>query len=407
MKDIANKKKHSRFLPISECSIKDRLPYYQGLLYIPDDAAIKLEVLHANHDVPSAGHHGRARTLELLSRNYYWPQMRKYVARYVDHCDTCSHIKPVRHVPYGLLKPLTLPAKPWSSLSMDHVTGLPESKGSNAIRVVVDRLIKMAHYIPTRDTADAAELACLFLQHVWKSHGLPKDIVSDRGTTFTSQFWKALCNQLDIKPRYSTAFHPQTDGETEQVNAIMEQYLRGYVNYQQDNWSEFLPLALFAHNNATMEPLGVSQFFTNYGYNPQTDILPAEERYESMPMEVVDFTNSISTLQAALRSEILYAQAAATDSANAARLLESCLEVGDMVWLSRKHIRTTRLSDKLDHKRLGKFKILEHIGSHTYRLELPASMKSYPVFHVSLLEPARMQPLQDHLQLPPPPVIIE
>ncbi|KAH0604570.1 uncharacterized protein H6S33_006947 [Morchella sextelata] len=307
MKDIITRKKHSRFLPIGECAIKDGLLYYQGLLYIPDDAAIKLEILRTNHDAPSAGHPGRARTLELLSLNYYWPQMRKYVARYVDHCDTCTRIKPARHAPYGLLKPLVPPVKPWSSLSMDHVTGLPESQGSNAILVVVDRLTKMAHYIPTRDTADASELARLFLQHLWKSHGLSKDIVSDRGTTFTSQFWKALYNQLDIKPRFSTAFHPQTDGQTERVNAIMEQYLRGYVNYQQDNWAEFLPLAEFAHNNATTKPLGVSPFFANYGYNPQLDILPAEERHEATPKEVLEFANSITTLQTALRSEILYA----------------------------------------------------------------------------------------------------
>ncbi|KAH8144283.1 uncharacterized protein LAJ45_11743 [Morchella importuna] len=389
MKDIAAKKKHSRFLPMGECTVKEGLLYYQGLLYIPDDAAIKLEILRTHHDAPSAGHPGRARTLELLSRNFYWPQMRKYVARYVDHCDTCSRIKPARHAPYGLLKPLVPPVKPWSSLSMDHVTGLPESQGSNAILVVVDRLTKMAHYIPTRDTADAPELARLFLQHIWKAHGLPKDIVSDRGTTFTSQFWKSLCGQLDIKPRFSTAFHPQTDGQTERVNAIMEQYLRGYVNYQQDNWAEFLPLAEFAHNNASTEPLGVSPFFANYGYNPQLDVLPAEETRKVTPKEVREFANAISTLQAALRSEILYAQAAAAESANATRLPEPRLEVGDMVWLSRKHIRTTRPSDKLDHKRLGKFKILERIGSHAYRLELPASMKSHPVFHVSLLEPAR------------------
>ncbi|KAH8144380.1 uncharacterized protein LAJ45_11650 [Morchella importuna] len=128
MKDIVAKKKHSRFLPIGECTVKEGLLYYQGLLYIPDDAAIKLEILRTHHDAPSAGHPGRARTLELLSRNFYWPQMRKYVARYVDHCDTCSRIKPARHAPYGLLKPLAPPVKPWSSLSMDHVTGLPSPK---------------------------------------------------------------------------------------------------------------------------------------------------------------------------------------------------------------------------------------------------------------------------------------
>ncbi|KAH0614368.1 uncharacterized protein H6S33_000004 [Morchella sextelata] len=342
MKDIIARKKHSRFLPIGECAIKDGLLYYQGLLYIPDDATIKLEIFRTNHDAPPAGHPGRARTLELLSRNYYWPQMQKYVAHYVDHYDACTRIKPARYAPYGLLKPLAPPVKPWSSLSMDHITGLPESQGSNAILVVVDRLTKMAHYIPTRDTADAPELATYSYNNTVQPAGYQTSIQYRLPPTNRRTDRRSKCNHGTI--------------------------LAGYVNYQQDNWAEFLPLAEFAHNNATTEPLRVSPFFANYGYNPQLDILPTEERHDATPKEVLEFANLITTLQTALRSEILYAQATAADSANTTRLPEPRLEVGDL---------------------------------------LPPSMKSHPVFQVSLLEPVRMQPLPGHIQPPPPPVIVE
>ena len=139
----------------------------------------------------------------------------------------CQRIKPPRHAPYGLLQPREIPTKPWESISMDFVTDLPESNGYDAIWVVVDRLTKMAHFIPCRKDMDTKQFIQLFLRTVFKHHGLPRDIVTDRGSVFTSDLWKEMTKGMEIRRKLSTAFHPQTDGQTERVNAIMEQLLRG------------------------------------------------------------------------------------------------------------------------------------------------------------------------------------
>ena len=164
--------------------------------------------------------------------------MRKDVRRYIRNCHVCQRSRTPRHRPSGVLRPLPIPDRPWSSISMDFVTGLPWSDGNDAIWVVVDRLTKMRHFVPCRTTTSAPDLANLFLHHVWKLHGLPNDIISDRGPQFASNFWRQLCSRLGISPRLSTAFHPETDGQTERANQTMEQYLRTFVSHQQDDWSQ-------------------------------------------------------------------------------------------------------------------------------------------------------------------------
>jgi len=154
---------------------------------------------------------------------------------------------------------------------MDFVTGLPESEGYDAIWVVVDRLTKMRHLVPCKSSIDTAGLSDLFINYVWKLHGLPNTIVSDRGTQFASAFWRHLCARLGIEVKLSTAFHPQTDGQTERLNAVMEQYLRCYVNYLQDDWVKWLPLAEFASNNQASETTGISPFFGLQGRHPRMD----------------------------------------------------------------------------------------------------------------------------------------
>jgi transposase InsO family protein len=126
---------------------------------------------------------------------------------------------------------------------MDFITGLPESNGHNAVLVVVDRLPKMSHFIACRGSATAEDVACLFRDFVWKLHGLPESIISDWGSVFVAQFWQSLCKEIGIRSKLSTAFHLETDGQTERKNAILEQYLRAYVNYQQDDWSSWLSQA--------------------------------------------------------------------------------------------------------------------------------------------------------------------
>ena len=159
---------------------------------------------------------------------------------------------------------------------MDFVTGLPKSQGYDAIWVVVDQLTKTRHFVPCRSSVDATGLADLFVQHIFRIHGLPNSIVSDRRPQFATVFWQRLCNRLGIDRRLTTAFHPESDGQTECMNAIMEQYLRAHVSYLQDDWPTWLPLAEFAANNQASETTGVSPFFGMYGRDPvwQCDLTP-------------------------------------------------------------------------------------------------------------------------------------
>ena len=197
------------------CKIENGFLTYEDKIWIPDNPKIRIEILQTNHDSITAGHQGMAKTYEKISRNYYWPHMRKDIERYVKNCDTCQRIKPTNHAPFGLLKPLQAPERPWSSISMDFITGLPESDGHDSIWVVVDRLTKMAYFTPCKETMKAAEFAKLFMNTIFRHHGLPKNIAIDRLSLFTSQYWKELTKYLGIRRNLSTAFHPQTDGQTE------------------------------------------------------------------------------------------------------------------------------------------------------------------------------------------------
>ena len=165
-------------------------------------------MLRQAHDAPATGHPGRSKTLELIAREYFWPGMRKDVERYVRNCHLCCRSKASQQSPFGILKPNPVPDAPWQDLSMDFVVGLPESKGYNAIWVVVDRLTKRRHMVPCKSTCSSEDLADLFLHNVWKHHGLPSTVISDRGPQFASRFCKAFCERLGIEQRLSTGFHP-------------------------------------------------------------------------------------------------------------------------------------------------------------------------------------------------------
>ncbi|KAJ1579475.1 hypothetical protein NDA11_007601 [Ustilago hordei] len=242
---------------------------YRDSICVPDVDDLRLLIIQDRHNLPSVGHPGRRKTLSLVRRSFFWPGLSKFVHTFVDSCETCRRIKAAQHKPYGHLKSLPVPPHPWSSISMDLIEQLPPSSGFTAILVVVDRLTKMATFVPTTNTLDAPELAKLFLRHVYSKHGLPTSIVSDRGSEFTSHFWRSLSALLGIGNHFSSAYHPQSDGQTERVNQVLEQYLRGYSNHLQTNWSDLLPLAEFSYNNAEHASTQLTPFFANYGYHPR------------------------------------------------------------------------------------------------------------------------------------------
>jgi len=156
---------------------------------------------------------------------------------------------------------------------MDFITALPKSEVYDTILVVIDRLTKMSHFIPHSKDLDARQFANLFIKEIVRLDGLPHDIITDRGTLFTSDRWKETAGKLGIEGRLSTAFHPQTDGQAERTNAILEQYVLAYINYQQEDWCDYLPLAEFAYNNGYQETIKSSPFFANYGRNPEYEMI--------------------------------------------------------------------------------------------------------------------------------------
>ncbi|MBW0552197.1 hypothetical protein O181_091912 [Austropuccinia psidii MF-1] len=224
----------------------------------------------------------------------------------------------------------------------------------------------MAIFIPTYGTITALELAQSFISHVFSKHGLPVSIVSDRGSLFVSSFWTQSCQQLKISRDLSTAFHPETDGQTDRVNQILGQYLCIYVSYHQDDWYTWLPLAEFAYNNAEDSSTKQSPF------SPFMEEIPA------------------------LAQSIFLKT----------HLLESYQQNSNQY--TSNNIKKTRTTKKLSEKWLGPFEVLKKIGSHAYHLKFPQQWKTvHPVFHVSLLEPVKDSTIPNCHQLPPPPVLVE
>ena len=177
-----------------------------------------------------ARHPGRWKTLELVSCYYWWPQMSQYVGKYISTCDLCLWTKALWHPLVGELHPLLILDTPWDTISVDFIVELPDLAGHDAVMVVVDSVTKRAHFMPTITTATAAGMARLFIQQVWKHHGLPHKVVSDCGPQFVAEFTWELYQMLGIKMVATTAYHPQGDRQTERVNQELEQYLRLFIN---------------------------------------------------------------------------------------------------------------------------------------------------------------------------------
>ena len=206
-----------------------------------------------------------------MCRDFYWKGLTNWINDYVRSCDECQHNKSPRHARFGLLQPLQVPFAAWTSISTNFITQLPESQERTQIMVVVNRFTKMAHFIGLEQNATAKNVANVFLREVCKLHGLPTEIISNLDAKFSGEFWESLCKSLNIKRRMSTAYHPQTDGQTERTNQILEGYLRNFVNYDQNDWYQLLPLAEHANNNSVTNAHGMSLFYANYSFHPQTE----------------------------------------------------------------------------------------------------------------------------------------
>jgi len=252
--------------------------------------------------------------------------------------------------------------------------------------VVVDRFTKMAGFIGLHENATAKYIADSFLREVWKLHGLPTEIILDMDAKLSGEFWELLCKMLGVKRRMSTAYQPQPDGQTERTNQVLEGYLRTFVNYDQDNWYQLLPLAEHAYNNSATNAHKMTPFFANYRFHLQTEWMkerkghnPAATMYAHWMQDI--HRQAKQTLENTRESRKKYYDRTATEQPN--------IKVGDLVMLNAKHIRTKRPWKKLSLKLYGPVKVSEKKGSPAYKLEISPRWNIHPVFHVSLMEPYR------------------
>ena len=240
-----------------------------GKVVVPNQNNLRQRVIRECHDSPCAGHPGVEKTYDLVKRDFFWPRMKNHIHEYVAQCFACQVSKAERVKPPGFLQPVEIPSGKWESISMDFIVDLPTTQGGyDAILVVVDRLTKMAHFIPTRESVSAPQVADLFISHIFRLHGLPRFIVSDRDTRFTSHFWTAVFDAQKTELGMSSGDHPETDGQTERVNQTLEDMLRSYVSLRQHTWNKWLPLLEFAYNDRKHSSTGMSPFELNYGYRP-------------------------------------------------------------------------------------------------------------------------------------------
>jgi hypothetical protein len=332
---------------------------------------------------------GRDRTMFAVARRFWWPRMSRHVGQYVSSCPTCQRIKSDRGKPPGLLQPLPVPEFPWQDVSLDFIVSLPLCQSFDAILTVTDRFSKMVHFIPCTTTLSSEEVANLFVREVFRLHGMPRSIVSDRDPKFVGEFWQAFFKSLHVKLRMSTAYHPQSDGATERANQSVQQMLRGYVGARQDTWVEFLPLVEFAYNSTVHTSTCASPFLVAQGYEPRSPL--------DVSLGDILGRANVRDVQSrlALHKEIIEgARALLHDVQDRmvrvadAKRRELKFEVGDEVALSTENWSWPEgTCRKFVPRYFGPFKVTKKIGEVTYELLLPSTTKVYNRFHVSLLRP--------------------
>ena len=365
----------------NEWKIEGDLMLKEGKVYVPKDEELRMEIIRLHHDVLAAGHGGRWKTVELVTRNYWWPGVTRDVRRYVEGCDLCQRMKNRTEEPAGKLKLCEVPQKTWSHLTIDFITKLPVVAGKDAVLVVCDRLSKMTHFVATTEGTSAEGLVRLFRDNVWKLHRLPESVVSDRGPQFAAELTRELNRMLEIKTKLSMAFHPQTDGQTERMNQELEQYLRFFIEHRQKDWPEWLVTVEFAINNKVHMAIKVSPFMANYSKELR---MGGNIRRKGKVESTTEFVERMKKVQGEVEVVLKKTQEEMKRYTDRGRKETEVWEKRDRVLLSTKDlVFKERPTKKLTERYVGPYAIEEVVSSNVVKLQLPSSMRIHPVVNVS------------------------
>lgn len=383
--------------------LKNGMLFINGKLCVPK-GTFRKQLLHDYHTVPCSGHLGETKTRNRIEHLYYWKTLRADVKQYVKGCRTCQMTKARNHRPFGFLHPISPPEGKWKTITMDFITPLPMTKnGNTGILNVVCKLSKMIRLICLPKSVDAQIIAQLFKQHIYRHHGLPDKIISDRDPIFMSRFWKALFASLKTKISPSTAYHPQTDGQTEISNRKVEEMIRTYANFRKTNWDEHIVDVEVAYNSAVNSVTLCTPFYLNYGMNPRT--IPLETLANDNP-SVEKFLKITKDTTQVVQQRIMAHNYSMARQANKSRK-DHQFKSGDQVLLSTKNLA---LEDgagtrKLNPRFCGPFNIQEMITKVTAKLNLSEPMRAkgiHDTFHVSLLKPYVADTFNRHPEKDPP-----
>lgn len=403
--DLETPRAYRRDIELASARTTESSFALKGREYVPKD--LQAIALRHFHEHPLHGHRGAAALYGLINRAYWWPLLHKDCSQYARGCRSCGRNNPATQPPHGHLQPLSPPSLPFRHLTLDFVGPLPASRHQarlfRYLLTVVDRLTKRSWFIPMENMT-AEETMRALVDHVFRFSGLPDSLVSDQGRTFIDNVWKATCDHLGIRHQLSTAYHPQTDGQSERMNKTVEVYLRHYVNYRQDDWARLLPLAEFAANNHVNASTGLTPFFASFGCHPRLPAAAADPPAEFPPCPPL--AQEMSNVHRQCQDAIALAQAFQESYANEKRLPAPRYEEGDLVYLNVRHLRRARPTAKLDHVRAGPYRIVQMKTPLVAKLDLPEDVLIDNNFHVSLLRPAP-EGLPSQAEERPPPLDVD
>jgi hypothetical protein len=357
-------------------------------------------ILERYHDSPTAGHPGIWKTTRMVRDDYWWPTMKEDVKAYVQGCLKCQATKTITRRNTPPLVPITpTHTLPFATITMDFITKLPISGGCDSILTVTDHdCTKAVILVPCKEQMTTEEFLELYREKVFPYTGLPQKVILDRDVRFTSTLFKELCNQLAIDQNMSTAYHPQTDGQSERTNQTVETILRLYCNQEQDNWREWLPVVQYIINSRPSATTKQSPYELWMGFVPRTHqpVCPSklphfEKRKQELLRAREAAQEAIRHAQDLLKKETKFRQ----------------YKEGEKVWLEGRNIKTTHPTTKLREKCFGPFEVMEVISEVVYRLNLPLNWKIHNVFHAALLHPCTQTGINKTKYEEPPPDVIE